>query len=1244
MGLWGENEAPLPGSLLSGAGRLLLVAWLVGCACGSLPASGQQRDGVASLHDWMPILPHVQPVERIPRCSPDGRLWLIGDDHAVYRGRRLEGDESPWTWRRFTVPDGFQPFDVFPGAAGEAYVTGTWSVSGRTGLLRLEPREEDHVWVDLRPPVVGNMILDLDVTDDGTLWIGGEWREVLRLARGGRWEREVTPLPLHNVRIRMVDDEVGWIAAHAQQRIAVYRRQQGRWVVAARWDQEQPWRLQWVSREAAFLEYGGSLLEVRAPGATGATVVPRKVGRALGEVSYASPGRAHQIRDGRVFRLAGGAWQELGIANPRTMIRLADHLACGVLARDTAGWVFELRAVQRDEARDPLARWFTPPVLLQIDTPRVIGMTLVLAGGEEHVYVVDHLGPNVALPRSLLVPLSLDPRIRDPLWPESFRAVSDSLAVSGDDARSSWKALYDTAAVAGDLDGDGREELFVTSMYGHDTMLKGARDRHFVPWIEESASGGESADMTTGACLIDGDGDGDLDLYVTSVFAADRLLVNNGAGAFFDGTDASGMITEDASETPRCVDLDADGDTDVVVATWGRGLMIHENVSRAAGEPRFRTHRLLAGIDNPSTEAPLSKSSFNSVAAADLDGDGRPELFVASQAGCDLLLRNRGGMRFEDISDRLPRDQDCRRTLGAEFLDVDNDGDLDLALTGDGGLRIYENRRGRFVRERGEWQQSRRRWAGAGRTTGAIVADFDRDGDLDLLYGRDGEAVVKRENRTDNHHYIEVAVEGPASNRSAIGAVVRLYPAGHAGNDDALLGWQPIPPAGGYQSQGRRHAHFGGVEPGRPYDVVVSLPGARTRVVRVVPPAIERIVLASAGLSGVGPVWRARHFLGDRWNRRWSGGALLVAAALLGLAWLLFRGVPPRPAWIALGATVPLGLVLLVLSPFDPGRPSVIWALVVPGAAGILALVLVRARMVLRPLPEALVELDFALRAFRHNETPRRVLDRLLFVLENLAGEPVVPGSRRALLLREDLLAHREVVLPELTTIARLAAASSLRADEWSLEVRRQARLTARMLSRLRRSGRRAVTPDGAELATSLVAIERLAKTTRREIDERLSVDLAELLSLYVVSRKGLVPCTVEFVDLLPDGLRVRFMKHELFRVLDVLMENAVQAMAGSGDPRVAIRAEIASSRHARILFEDNGAGIPDGREEAIFEPGKTYRSGGSGFGLFYARRTLERFGGSIRALAAARGACFEVQFDVLAPAGRAVMVGEKTA
>ncbi len=159
------------------------------------------------------------------------------------------------------------------------------------------------------------------------------------------------------------------------------------------------------------------------------------------------------------------------------------------------------------------------------------------------------------------------------------------------------------------------------------------------------------------------------------------------------------------------------------------------------------SHRIVD--DAGRTYKPAHYDHGNGLALADVDGDGKPDLYFTTQLGTNQLWRNLGNGRFEDFTASAGVGLANSICVGASFADIDNDGDPDLFVTTvRHGNHLYLNQgRGQFrdiTREAGlEY---------VGHSSGAVFFDADNDGRLDLLVVNVG--VYTEERRGPGGYYL----------------------------------------------------------------------------------------------------------------------------------------------------------------------------------------------------------------------------------------------------------------------------------------------------------------------------------------------------------------------------------------------------------------------------------------------------------------------------------------------------------
>lgn len=345
-----------------------------------------------------------------------------------------------------------------------------------------------------------------------------------------------------------------------------------------------------------------------------------------------------------------------------------------------------------------------------------------------------------------------------------------------ENARSSARHLPETVGsgvALFDFDGDGWMDLyFVNSgpadFFSPQTPLRNAlyrnnKDGTFTDVTLQAGVAGGGFGM--GAAAADYDGDGHTDLLVTT-YGSDILYHNNGDGTFRDVTASAGIAGEGWHTSAVWFDYDRDGKLDLFIASyveyrkelvkfcWDSTLNVsaycvprlfppsRSRLYRNLGEGRFRDVSADTGI------AAYAGKAFGAV-VTDVNNDGWPDLFVASDMAPNALFINRQGRSFEEIGLNAgvaySEGGDPRSGMGADSADTNGDGwqDLFVANIDQQYFALYRNLRDlTFQEERGDVRRDTRLLSG----WGLKFFDFDNDGDPDLILanGHPDDMIEKR--------------------------------------------------------------------------------------------------------------------------------------------------------------------------------------------------------------------------------------------------------------------------------------------------------------------------------------------------------------------------------------------------------------------------------------------------------------------------------------------------------------------
>lgn len=370
--------------------------------------------------------------------------------------------------------------------------------------------------------------------------------------------------------------------------------------------------------------------------------------------------------------------------------------------------------------------------------------------------------------------------------------------------------MYAMGAAVADFDNDGREDLYVTALEG-DRLFRNEGNGKFRDVTK--AAGIANANFGTSAAWLDYDKDGHADLVVANYVqwtpkgdlwcsldgqtksyctpesykgTASKLYRNLGNGTFEDVTGKAGLGDPSSKALGIAIlDYNGDGWPDIFLANDTQPNKLYRN----RGNGTFVEEGVPAGV--AFGEDGVARGAMG-VDAADYDRSGRPSLLVGNFTNQMLALyHNEGKNLFVDEAPRstLGRASLLSLTFGAFFFDYDLDGWLDIFCANghideeigrvqpkiqfaQPPLLFRNTGKGKFENATPEMPEAFRRPVVA---RGAAWLDYDRDGDPDIAVTTNhGPAYLFRNDGGNRNNWLHLRLRGRKSNRSALGAVVRV--------------------------------------------------------------------------------------------------------------------------------------------------------------------------------------------------------------------------------------------------------------------------------------------------------------------------------------------------------------------------------------------------------------------------------------------------------------------------------------
>lgn len=311
--------------------------------------------------------------------------------------------------------------------------------------------------------------------------------------------------------------------------------------------------------------------------------------------------------------------------------------------------------------------------------------------------------------------------------PPAITGVAFTNTLRGDLSLTNAVAHNGSGVAIGDVDGDGRPDLYFCALEGPNRLYRNLGNWRFTQLPPDDAACADQ--LSTGAAFADVDGDGDLDLLVNGIRTGTRLFLNDGKGAWTE-RQTSGLSNTASPTSLALADIDGDGDLDLYCTHYIDVMHLADpttrfaialqdgvwRVTRVNGEPTTRPYwkdRFEALPGGRVRELPESDGFYLNdghgrftdlqdrpgvfrdprnqpigpfrdwglaVMFRDLNGDGAPDFFVCNDnASPDRLWLNTGDGTFREPPPFTFR-HSSRSSMSLDFADVNRDGLDDLLV------------------------------------------------------------------------------------------------------------------------------------------------------------------------------------------------------------------------------------------------------------------------------------------------------------------------------------------------------------------------------------------------------------------------------------------------------------------------------------------------------------------------------------------------------------------------------------
>ncbi len=813
-------------------------------------------------------------------------------------------------------------------------------------------------------------------------------------------------------------------------------------------------------------------------------------------------------------------------------------------------------------------------------------------------------------------------------------------------------------------------------------------------------------------CLVDADCDGDLDIYVVNQNGTNYMKINDGRGRFLKSIHLYQSPKSQKNLHASFPDINNDGWPDLY-----EGRELSENqIFINQGNLKFERFEGVRNNFNviPSTYATLwgdfnqdgqcdfleispcalnsgesyltlfvrqkkrfycknlkYSSAFFGGAAADIDDDGKLEFFMANNYWDNLLFRLDEQLKIESLSPTLLPDaiktsrsdgskNQQQFAEGAVFADLNHDGYMDIYVGRDGLANLLHIWKGNNFRNEAhsryvddslasegfliadfdndmDWDiyllhtftqnqllvndghgyfydgTSGSGLEYPGGAVGAACGDIDNDGDIDVVLADPYKGIRILRNNTDTPNFLKLNLRGQPGNYSGIRSKIFLYQQSGKNGSDKLVFYHQIPFGDGFQFQAfPKQLHFG-LRPGKSYKLKVIFSDGS--VVQ------KSNVFAGQTVTILYPHKKLLKYLEAiqykvqepllTYLRAFPSPFLIGIVVFLGLLInflknFLFKSNIFKLIFVA-GSTVLISLFFRdyrVISLYSIFLMSMLGAyfteIVISPTRHFLHYYYVR---------EASWDKLFDhLKAFHHGGIAINNLDRFIFLFQNLPDYHgnFLPYFQRINDACRVFINQTSWQISELSYI--------LKELHWNRSVIRRILHWRKALIKICVQINQSQ-PDRQLVESRIAKVLSLVKNLQQQIEQIYQTVLPHFQCNVIQTIKEVIDSKfadrqIELQSKLPANIHVMIKGYELGNIVADLIENGIRACPEGREYQGQISV-FEKDDFIYVDVKDNGKGIPKSLYKKIFDKGFS-RSSSGGFGLFYAKETLARYGGAI--------------------------------